>query len=157
MGNVSDFSNLIAQRIKEGQEVQTAWVTVKEVNWDEKTMTCTGVIDELDYHDTLLGLGSEVKKPVVGSTALIGIISNNAGSTFLISSEEIEEIEYKAGEAVLNIKQEGFTITSGSESLKQCLNDMIDELNKIIVIQGTTINVAAMNAIKERLNTVLIE
>ncbi len=50
---------------------------------------------------------------------------------------------------------EGFKVERNGENLARILSDMIDELNKIVVVQGNTINVAAMTVIKQRLNNVL--
>lgn len=75
------------------QEVQTHWATVKSVNWEAKTMTATGVEDDLDFFDVLLGLGSINRKPSVGKKCLIGIVNNNAAAAFLIECEAVDEIE----------------------------------------------------------------
>lgn len=92
MEGLEQFNALLGQRIRELIPVQTTWAIVKEVDWTNKTMTATGVTDDLDYFNILLGLGSEYRKPVVGSKCLIGIIekSNNG---FLIIADEIEAIE----------------------------------------------------------------
>lgn len=156
-GEFKRFSELISKRFKEMAEIQTAWVVVKSVDWSEKTMVATGVADELDYFDVLLGLDADYKRPKVGAKAIIGIIDNQPGNSFLIYAEQLEEIEINVGKSLLHIKDNGFILKQGSESFKTVLNDMIDELNKIIVIQGTTINVPAMNLIKQRLNNILIE
>ena len=87
---------------------------------------------------------------------MIGIVSNSANA-FLITADEVEEIIFTSGESQMTIKETGFIVKQSNESLKTILNDMITELNKIVVLQGTTINVAAMEVIKQRLNTVLIE
>lgn len=154
---INEFNSLLGKRIREQIEVQTAWVIVKEVNWQDKSMTVTSVADNLDYYEVLLGIGSEMKKPKLGTRALIGIIGNNQGNSFLITADEIEEINIISEESEFTIKETGFIVKKGSESLKEVLNDMIDEINKIIVINGTTINVPAMTVIKQRLNTILIE
>ncbi|MBX7204143.1 MAG: hypothetical protein K1X81_01850 [Bacteroidia bacterium] len=73
-------------------KVTTAWVTVKAVDWDEKTMTATGLMDDLDYNDVLLGIGSVYTKPKQGTKALIGLIENQDAATFLIECEEVEEM-----------------------------------------------------------------
>lgn len=156
MSGVSEFNQLISQRIKELIPIQTAWATAKEVDWDKKTMTATGLTDDLDYHNVLLGLAGENKKPKLGTKCLIGIVSNSANA-FLITAEELDEIIFTSGESQLTIKDGGFIVKHGEENLKSIFSDMIDEINKIIVVNGTSINVSAMIAIKERLNTVLIE
>ncbi|SHH75220.1 hypothetical protein [Flavobacterium johnsoniae] len=154
--SVTEFNQLIAQKINEQIPVQTVWATVKDVDWENKTMTATGLIDDLDYFDVLLGIGDHYCKPIVGTNCLIGSVDNSA-NTFLISASEVEETIFTSGDSELTIKEDGFIIKQSNESLKKVFNDMIDEINKIIVINGTSINVAAMTAIKQRLNTVLIE
>lgn len=156
MGGVSEFNQLISQRIRELIPVQTAWITVKEVDWDKKIMTATGLVDDLDYFNVLLGIGGDYKKPKVGSKCLIGIVSNSANA-FLITADEVEEIIFTSGESQLTIKKDGFIVKHANENLKSIFSDMIDEINKIIVVNGTSINVAAMTQIKQRLNSVLIE
>jgi hypothetical protein len=79
--------------------LQTEWVTVKEVDWEEKTMTAIGESNALEYYDVLLGLGSVNVKPKVGSLALVGAI-HNGEACFMISCEEIEAFEL--------IEQSGF-------------------------------------------------
>lgn len=172
MGGISEFNQLISQKIRELIPVQTAWATAKEVDWDKKTMTATGLVDDLDYHNVLLGIGGDFKKPKAGTKCLIGIVSNSANA-FLITADEVEEIVFISGEShltidpekmfftngesQLTIKDGGFIVKHADENLKSIFSDMIDEINKIIVVNGTSINVGAMTAIKQRLNTVLIE
>lgn len=156
MSAINEFSGLLAQKMKAGQAVQTAFAVVKDVDWDKKTMTATGVVDDLDYDDVLLGLGEIYTKPKVGSLVLVGLINNQGNNSFLIWSEEVEEWIQKVGKAEMEMKDDGFVMTAQGESLKKVLNDFMDEVNKIIVINGTTINVAAVTTIKQRLNKILI-
>lgn len=156
MSAIGDFNNLMAEKMKRSQSVQTAFATVKAVDWAKKTMTATGVVDDLDYYDVLLGLGEIYTKPKIGSRVLIGLINNQGNNSFLIWSEETEEWAHKVGKAEMEMKNDGFVLEAQGESLKKVLNDFIDEVNKIIVVNGTTINVAAVTAIKQRLNKILI-
>jgi hypothetical protein len=156
MGGISEFNQLISQKIRELIPVQTAWATAKEIDWDKKVMTATGLVDDLDYHNVLLGIGGDFKKPKAGAKCLIGIVSNSANA-FLITADEVEEMVFTSGESQLTIKDDGFIVKNSNENLKNIFSDMIDEINKIIVVNGTSINVAAMTEIKQRLNTVLIE
>ena len=153
---LNEFNRLLGQRIRELIPIQTFWATVKNVDWDKKTMTATGLIDDLDNFDVLLGLGSQARKPKVGTKCLLGIIGNSPNA-FLIEADELEEFFFKSGESELTIKTDGFIIKHQDQNLKTVFNDMIDEINKIIVINGTSINVAKMLAIKQRLNTILKE
>lgn len=89
---INEFNKLLSRRIKELIPNQMVWAIVKSVDWEKKTMVATGVVDDLDYHDILLGLPSEYKKPVVGSKCLIGMIENNQVNAVLIYADEIEAV-----------------------------------------------------------------
>lgn len=92
MEKLAEFKKLLQQKAKEQVPIQTEWVKVKSVDWDEKTMVAVGELNGLDYDEVLLGLGSHYRKPVVGSLATIGIIGNSA-ACFMIDCEEVEQIE----------------------------------------------------------------
>lgn len=91
--NIREFASLLTQKGKELIGVQTHWVVVKSVDWNAKTMVATGVVDDLDFHNVVLGLGSNYRKPSIGSKCLIGIINNDGAVTFLIDCEVIEGFE----------------------------------------------------------------
>ncbi|GLB51701.1 hypothetical protein NBRC110019_07400 [Neptunitalea chrysea] len=149
------FTELINQRIKELTPIQTAYATCVSVDWENKTMVAKGQTDDLEYYDIDLGRGAEYKKPKVNTLCLIGLIENNPANAFLLDAAELEELNFKTGTTELTVKESGVIIKSGNEDLKTVFNDMIDELNKIVVIYGNTINVVAMETIKQRLNTIL--
>ena len=92
-GNIIEFGKILNQKGKDLIDVQTHWVVTKSIDWDAKTMISTGVVDDLDFYDTVLGIGSIYKKPVVGSKCLIGIINNDPAVTFLIECTQIESFE----------------------------------------------------------------
>ena len=154
MEKLAEFKQLMQRGAKSQVPIQTEWVKVKSVDWDEKIMVGVGEANDLDYEDILLGLGSLVKRPKIGSLATIGII-NNSAACFLIDAEEIEEIEWNCDNTTYNISNEGFLIQRADENLKEVLNDLIDEINKIKVVYGNTIDVAATTKIKQRLNSIL--
>lgn len=91
--NIIEFGQLLNKNTKKNIDVQTHWVTAKSIDWESKTMTATGVVDDLDWFNVLLGIGSTFKRPGVGSKCLIGIVNNNAAASFLIDCEVVEEIE----------------------------------------------------------------
>ena len=155
MGAIEEFTRLLKQQQKGAIQPQLIWATVESVDWVNKTMTAKSVVDGLEYFDVLLGLGSFYRKPKVNTKCLLGVLGNKAAATFLIEAEAFEEEIYKSGNTEFTIKESGFIVKQGNESLKTVLNDLIDELNKIVVIQGRTIDVAAVTLIKNRLNTVL--
>lgn len=153
---ITEFTRLLKQQQKRAVNPQLIWAKVKSVNWDEKTMTAENIIDGLDYFDVLLGLGSFYRKPKVGTKCLLGVLGNQTSATFLIEAEAFEESVFKSGTTEFTIKEDGFIVKQGNESLRTILNDLITEINKIVVIQGRTIDVTAVTLIRQRLNTVLI-
>jgi hypothetical protein len=154
---LNEFERLLYERNKAAVKAQIIWATVKSVDWDAKTMTATGIVDGLDYYDVSLGLSSFYRKPKINTKCRLGILENKSAASFLIDAEQFEEGIFTSGLSQFTIKETGFIIKQGDESLRDVFNDMIDELNKILVIQGNTIDVAAMMQIKQRLNSILIQ
>ena len=155
MGAFDDFVRMLEEQTTSKVNAQIVWVKATEVDWSSKTMTAVSLLDDLEYFDVQLGLGSIYKKPKVGTKCLVGIIENKPAASFLIEAVEVEESIYTSKDASFVINETGFVIKKGEESLKTVLNDFIDEVNKIVVIQGNTINVEKVTAIKNRLNTIL--
>ena len=157
MSALDEFIRLQKEQGKSHVKPQIVWAIVKSVDWEKKTMIATDLLDGLDYFKVLLGIGAIYQKPKVGVKCLLGVLGNKAAATFLIEAEEVEETIYTSDKTKFVIKESGFIIQKNEESLKSVLNDFIDEVNKIVVINGNTINKAKVIAIKERLNTILIE
>lgn len=135
--------------------------TVTKVNEADKTIEIEDV-DGLDYYDVRLAAAEDEKKsvliiPKVGSSVLVTMIGSDLNTLFVSKVNEVEKIVGQIDKVNFKVDASGYQIKRENESLKTVLNDMIVELNKIIVVNGTTINVAAMNIIKQRLNTILIE
>ncbi|CDF80566.1 conserved hypothetical protein [Formosa agariphila KMM 3901] len=154
---IQEFGNLITKTFNKNTKIQTHWAEAISVNWEDKTMVAKGTADNLEFHDVLLGVGDCFRKPKKGARCLVGTILNQEAATFLMACTDLEETVITANQTQLTVKETGFIIKQNNESLKDVLNDMIDEINKIKVIYGNTINILEMTAIKERLNTILIE
>lgn len=152
---LDELNRLLKERQKGAQKAHVVWATVKEVDWDNKQMTATGLLDGLDYFDVQLGLGSFYRKPVVGTKCLLGIIENQSSAAFLVEAEAFEEGVWTSATTQVTVKEAGTSIGRGGDQLVTILNDLIDEINKIKVIYGNTVNVAAVTVIKQRLNAVL--
>lgn len=105
------------------------------------------IIDENDQGAVII--------PKEGSYITISIIENDDNNTYMAQCSEIEEYINKIDNLEVSWNKDGIRMKMADHSFKTIMNDMIDELNKIVVINGNTIDVAAMNAIKQRLNTVL--
>lgn len=153
---IDEFQRLLKEQQTKAVNPQLIWGVVVAVDWDKKTMTAKSVVDGLKYFNVLLGLGSFYRKPKVGTKCLLGVLGNKKAATFLIEAEAFEESVITSLNTEFTIKENGFIVKQGDQSLKTILNDFIDEVSKIVVIQGRTIDVPAVTLIKERLNTVLI-
>lgn len=151
MSSIAEFVELLGIKAKEGIPIQTVWAVCKSVDWSKKTMVATGLVDNLDYQDIILGNGFEFKKPAVGSSCLLGIIQNNSAMTYLIDAKEIEEylivdktgfkIILKDGKLSLNGEQFGGVVkakelkiqidknTQAISSLQQILNSWVPVSN----------------------------
>ncbi len=152
---LNEFVRLQRENTKRHIKAQIVWATVSSVDWDAKTMEAKSVVDGLELYDVLLGLGSFYRKPKIGTKCVLGLLENRQG-LILLDAAEFEEAVYSSGGSEFTIKEEGFIIKQGSESVKDVLGDFMTEVNKIIVINGTSINVPAVTAIKNRLNNILI-
>jgi hypothetical protein len=154
MDKIREFKNLIDQKAKRQIPVQTEWVKVESVNWDEKTMVAIGEENDLPYEDVLLGLGSIYKKPKPGSLALIGLINNTAGC-YLIDCEAYDEIEVNSKLTTLQVKEKGVRIKKGNEDLLEIMNDFNDEVIKVFTQNGMAFEAPKFVEFKVRLNDVL--
>lgn len=141
------------------QEGQIFTATVTSVNREQKTIEALGA-DEMEYFDVRLtsAINSDpkvIQYPANGSTVLLGKIDNDDNTLFVCAISEVESIEGYIGQTEFLIDKKGYKVDANGENLKMVFNDMIDEINKIIVLYGTSINVGAMEGIKQRLNTIL--
>lgn len=156
MSEIAKFNELMEKWMKGGAKVQTAYAICKTVDWEAKTMTAIGQSDGLDYFNVRLGLGSVYQYPKEESLCLLGLIENQAANAFLIACDNVEKLHLKSEDSEVQVNKEGIHVKRGNQDLKSVLNDMITEINKIKVIYGNTINVAEMEAIRTRLNNILI-
>jgi hypothetical protein len=95
-----------------------------------------------------------INYPTPGSTVIIAI-APGATTASIIAFSQVDQTYFKRGTTVQEIDRDGFKLERDGESLKKVINDLIDEVNKIKVIYGNTINVAEMINIKLRLNRIL--
>ena len=123
---------------------QTVLVEVKEVNWDERTMTVIGVTDELEYYDVLLGLGSVNVKPKIGSSCLIGFINNSETLPFLIMADQVEEIEIKSDQCQFKVN-DGFLLKKQNETMAKLMSDLLKEIQKMKFTTNTGSTIKLVN------------
>ncbi|MGN7820931.1 hypothetical protein ACTJJB_12420 [Chitinophaga sp. 22536] len=88
--------------------------------------------------------------PPEGSSVLIGRI-NGSDDYVVISTEKIEKVKYNADKKYMEFDKDGLLVSNGNDTLKKCLDDLLDEIVKIYA----PMNKAAFVAIKDRLSKIL--
>ncbi|MEO6176938.1 MAG: hypothetical protein ABIP27_17425 [Flavobacterium circumlabens] len=138
MKALTEFKNLMHEKMQQKVPIQTEWVKVSSVDWEDKTMVAIGEDNGLEYFDVVLGLGSINIRPKVESLALVGSI-HNGEACFMISCEEIEEIELidKTGfkvslnDGLLLLNGDQFGGIVNAKELKTQVDKNTEILNKI--------------------------
>jgi hypothetical protein len=157
-----DVYGKIADKLKEiaGGSVQKCSIFTAQVE-SVNNSTCTVKLDELSISDVRLravvnGNNEQVLiKPKKGSYVLVADMLGDFRQLVVVGHSEVEEINVRIDNAELTMNKNGFILNNQGESLNDVLADFITEVTKIIVVQGTSPNVPALEAIKQRLNTIL--
>lgn len=148
------FDSAFKQRLSDSTKATLIWVTATSVDWERKIMDAVDA-DGLEYFDVLLGVDSQAVKPKVDADCLIAIVENDSATSVLISADEVEEVQLTIGETKLLVDEEGYKVEQADENLKTVLTNLIEEIQKIVVVVGTTPNVLALEEIKVRLGKIL--
>lgn len=137
---IDEFTSLTDRKNKKNQVMVLQWAKVISVDWDERTCDAKGIDDELEFYDILIGAGCFDMKPKIGTLILIGVINNKETTTVLLSAEEIEKVEIKAGNCELTIDN-GFLLKKQNETLKKLMVDLLQEIQnmKFTTNTGSTI------------------
>ena len=117
MGVYDELGKLITGKAKDLVNAQIVWANVKEVDWANKEMTATGIIDDLDYYEVKLGLGSMTMKPKKDTLVLLAVIENQPQHTVLLYADELEERKLQVGKLKLTIKDNKLKLENGCELL----------------------------------------
>jgi len=128
-----ELAKVITGRAKAQKVPALVWATVKDVDWDAKEMTATGLTDGLDYYGVLLGIGGRYVKPAPGSKVLLGVIEGHAAHTVLMFAESVEEEIIRVGDAVVEIKGNKIKLANNGQNLKDILDELLDRLSQAII------------------------
>jgi hypothetical protein len=120
-------SNILGAALRKGLKTgpaNTVWVTVKSVDWDKKVMDVVSVMDGLEYFDVVLGLGSYLPKPKVGTKCIIGILEGNEAATFLIHADEVDQVNLNGEElgGLVDAKELKKQVDKNTEALDKVIN-----------------------------------
>jgi hypothetical protein len=123
MSELDKFQELFTRKVESAKQAQLRFVTCKSVNWDEKTMTATGVSDDVDYEGVQLGFGYVDVKPAIGTVCLIGILEGQESMTFLINAENVELVELSVNNTI--------TINGGTLDGLVIVNALVEKINRL--------------------------
>lgn len=93
--------------------------------------------------------------PRVGSYVLVVDLTGDLRNLAVFACSEIDRVNLSIGKTNIVIDNSGTQMEGQNENLSTVLSDFIDEVAKIIVVQGTSPNVSALNTIKQRMKKIL--
>jgi hypothetical protein len=104
MSELDKFAEIFNRKLGDNRQAQLRFGVCKSVKWtdEERTMTATGVSDDVDYKDVQLGFGYIDIKPKQGSVCLIGVLEGQEALTFLINAEQVELVQINADKIEYN-------------------------------------------------------
>jgi hypothetical protein len=176
-----DFEKALRDYVKGKVPMQVIPCTVTAV--DESACTCDVDDPEgIELYDVRLRAVADnqtiglVQYPAVGSAVLVGRIGNSDSALVVLATSELDKVEIEVGastvtvegsqinlennKTIYNLAGTGHSIEQGAESLKAILNDLMTQLEVLTVTctapgspSSVPINVAAITAVKARLNT----
>ncbi|MEQ3500596.1 hypothetical protein ABMY20_12635 [Tenacibaculum sp. SSH1-16] len=136
---------------------KTSIGVVSKITGDTCTVVRDGLPELLDVR--LNAVSGNFKNtfivfPKIGSEVLVLEVENAPAETSIVKWTEVDSVQIKIEQFELDADNSGIKLSNQGENFKSVYNDMIDEVNKILVIQGNTINVGAMNSIRSRFNKI---
>ena len=140
------------------RNVRTVGVGVaKDITEQHCTIVQDGAPDI--YEARLHAIADELQSSVTvypkdGSYVLYALIEDSQTEAVVISCSEIEKTVVKIGTTTHEISPDGHSIKRGTDSVKDLMGALIGEIQKIIVINGTSPNVAALELLKQRFNNI---
>jgi len=127
---------------------------VKDVDEEEGTIvvtTATGLeIADVRIRSVIGDNDGVLVFPQAGSSVLMARIQQS-NNFVVISVEKVEKIQYFVEDKFFEMDKDGLQVSAGDESLKKCLDDLLDE----IVTIYAPMNKSAFMDIKQRLATLL--
>src|ERR1044072_7511348 len=136
------------------RNVRTVGVGVAtEITEQHCTIVQDGAPDiyEARFHAITDELQSSVTVyPKDGSYVLYALIEDSQTEAVVISCSEIEKTVVKIGTTTHEISPNGHSIKKGADSFRVLLTDLITEIQKIVVINGRSPNVAALEQLKQK-------
>ncbi len=157
-----DLYNALANFKK--RDVDTFVATITEVK--RESATCTVSDGDIEYSDVQLSaiVDNDNQKlivyPALKSTVLVSPISEDIHRLYVDKYSQVESVELNIENTEFVINKDGYSLNREGENLNAVIEDfftefgkLCDEINKVVVSVGTTVNVAAVEEIKNNVKT----
>jgi len=144
-------SKMQVKQILSGTAIEVGELTCSVEREDSPTLfdvRLNAIDDELESCFTVY--------PAEGSAVLVAIIENMKTEAVVIRCSEVAKVKVKIGTLEMTIGAEGLKLNRSDENLQNVLTDLIAEVQKIIVVVGTSPNVETLESIKNRLKKILV-
>lgn len=132
--------------------------TAVEIQENNCTVLRDGQPELLDvrFHATEATPGSRIIEiPADQSSVIYAIIDNQDTEAVILRCSEVDKVLMVIGDLEYHIDKDGVMISCGNDSLGEVLTGVIEEVKKIIVVNGRSPNVPALNILKTKLNKIL--
>lgn len=87
--------------------------------------------------------------PVVGANVILLRLEDD--DYYVISCDKIEEYKIVTGSSSFKMNTDGFSISTGDETMKKLMNEIVDQMLKIYAPK----DVPGLTTLKDRINTLL--
>lgn len=155
------YEQQILERMKElfKSPKSTMLATVKSVAASEFTCVLYDEDTDLEYNDIRLRPTLDEKEsvtlfPKVGTWCLAVRIEED-DDWVAIAFGEIDKVRIKVGTAIIEQDATGLLVKKGNDTLHDVLTGFIDEVMKIVVLQGTSPNLVALAQLKVKAQNLL--
>lgn len=155
------YEEQIRQRLKEFCKSPKATMlgTVKSVQASDFTCVLYDEDTDLEYNDIRLRPTLDEKEsmtlfPKVGTWCLAVRIEED-DDWVAIAFGEIDKVRIVVGTAIIEQDATGLLVKKGADTLRDVLTGFIDEVMKIVVLQGTSPNLVALAELKVKAQNLL--
>jgi hypothetical protein len=155
---MSNLTKAIKQLAKTGDELYCMPATVVSVDTTKRTCEVQllnegGNITDVNLQAIESGTKGLLLVPKKDSVVMIAFLDKANAIVVLMS--EVETYTLSIDKFKLEIDNTGILIANQTDTLKTLVGELIDYINAIVVVQGTSPNVAGLNALKTKFNNLL--
>ena len=111
---------------------------------------------DVRFHATEAKPGSRIVEiPAAGSSVIYAIIENEATEAVILKCSEVTKVLIEIGKVKYVIDEKGHFIANDTDTLADVLKSLIEEIQKIVVINGRGPNIAKLTLLSNSLTKIL--